>query len=62
LSLSDFFLPELAAFLGLIYLIGRCMYGKGYYEDGPEGRINGAKLSILSTLALWLVTIYLTWT
>jgi glutathione S-transferase len=48
---SNYFSPLLAAALGVIYLIGREVYARGYVKD-PAKRSAGFGLSALPTLIL----------
>jgi glutathione S-transferase len=48
--------PAWAAILGAIYLIGRMLYLRGYVRD-PKRRSAGYGLSMLPTLALWLIAV-----
>jgi glutathione S-transferase len=49
--------PRLAAGLGLVFLIGRLVYFRGYVEE-PEKRAPGALLSALAILVLVLGALF----
>lgn len=42
-----------AAVIGLVYVIGRILYARGYYQD-PKKRSLGFGIGFLATAALWL--------
>jgi len=57
--LNGFFNPRLSAIFGLIWIIGRFLYGRGYATQGPDGRKIGGTISHLGGEApLMLMTLY----
>ena len=46
------FSPRLSAGLGLIWVATRCMFGYGYANHGPKGRLLGIYLSLLGIYQL----------
>jgi len=42
--------PRLSAGAGVVYLLGRIVYARGYYTGDAQGRVPGAILTSLSTL------------
>jgi len=49
---AGLFQPEVAAAMGLLFTIGRCMAGTGYRTKGPKGRFTGGIIALLSFLPL----------
>ena len=51
-------MPRAAAALGLIWVLGRVIYGLGYTYYGPRGRMVGGLLSHVGDFPLILMTFY----
>uniref|UniRef100_A0A7S1NDF5 Glutathione S-transferase 3, mitochondrial n=1 Tax=Eutreptiella gymnastica TaxID=73025 RepID=A0A7S1NDF5_9EUGL len=50
--------PQAAACCGLIWVLGRFVYGFGYAYAGPKGRMAGGLLSHVGDFPLILMTFY----
>ena len=44
--------------MGMIYIIGRVLYARGYASDGPKGRSTGGAITHLADIPLMLLTAY----
>jgi len=58
LLIAGLFYPKPASALGVIHLLGRELYGRGYRKNGPGGRLKGYMLVSLSSLTLMVLTIF----
>merc|ERR1719263_1884999 len=50
--------PKISASFGLVWVIGRVLYGYGYKKNGAEGRKMGGLVSHLGDFPLILMTFY----
>ena len=57
-ALNGLVFPRFSAACLATYAAGRVLYGRGYTERGPDGRLPGAILSHLGDVPLWLCTAY----
>jgi glutathione S-transferase len=55
---SGLYYPRAAAALGAFYTLGRFLYARGYVNKGPDGRFNGAMMSMFSILGLLGMTVW----
>lgn len=51
-------LPKMTAFLGVVWVAGRVLYGYGYASTGPNGRVAGAMLSYAGFIPLQFLAFY----
>ena len=51
-------MPKPAAFFGLVWVVGRIVYGLGYATGDPSGRRTGGIISHLGDFPLILMTFY----
>jgi len=56
--LSGLFFPRFAALFGLIYIVGREFFARGYRGQGSRGRLIGAALLDVALVALLGATLY----
>ena len=54
--LNGFVYPELSAAFGLVWVLGRVIYGMGYKSGGPKGRMAGGIISHLGDFPLIIMT------
>ena len=57
-ALSGLMFPRFAGSCLVIYSVGRVLYGRGYRNSGPSGRMVGALISHLGDLPLGLSMAY----
>ena len=55
---ATFFRPDVAAGLGVVYLIGRFLYARGYLSDEPLRRGPGMLITGLASVAMLLLTLF----
>ena len=53
--------PVYTAGFGFIFVIGRVLYGYGYANYGPSGRMVGGLISHLGDFPLMIMTFYTGW-
>ncbi|KAJ1641753.1 hypothetical protein LPJ64_006319 [Coemansia asiatica] len=58
LMAAGLFMPRAAASFGALYILGRFVYGAGYKSSGPQGRIFGAPLMMLSLISMTGIATY----
>jgi len=46
----------MAAFIGFFWLVSRVIYSVGYYSGMPKNRIAGSLMSLISEMALLIMT------
>ncbi|KAJ1651669.1 hypothetical protein IWQ61_007819, partial [Dispira simplex] len=56
--LAGLFYPRLSGGLGLAYIAGRFIYTQGYRSKGPQGRLTGFGLAILSYFGMVGVAVF----
>lgn len=56
--LAGLFFPRVATLFGLIYIIGRVLYARGYRANGPKGRFTGSLMLDLALVALFGSAVY----
>jgi len=56
--LSGLFFPRFAVLFGLIYIVGREIYARGYRGSGAKGRMYGALFLDVALVALFGATLY----
>ena len=49
--------PRLTVLLGLVYIVGRLLYGIGYRASGPSGRSTGARIFDVAIIGLLVAAI-----
>ena len=54
--------PRLAVPMGIMYMVGRYLYGSGYLSKGPTGRQMGGRLLYPPLLSLLGASVYTAWT
>lgn len=52
------FYPRFAAATGLVYILGRALYARGYQKSGSEGRLHGVLLLDLALVTLFGTSVY----
>ena len=59
LIIGGLYQPKFCSFLGFAYGFGRLLYSYGYRsQKGADGRMVGAMIATISTLLLFLLTIF----
>ena len=53
--------PRLAVPMGVVYMVGRHVYGEGYRNQGPVGRVAGSRLMYIAVLSLLAASVYSSW-
>jgi len=53
---SGLFNAKMAAFIGFFWLVSRVIYSVGYYSGMPKNRIAGSLMSLISEMALLIMT------
>jgi len=56
--LSGLFFPRFTTVLGLLYIVGRLLYGIGYRKSGPRGRLVGVLIVDVTLLLLFIASLY----
>lgn len=56
MMLNGLVYPKLSAAFGLVWVLGRILYGIGYGKKGPKGRMAGGLISHLGDFPLIIMT------
>ncbi|KAI9145372.1 hypothetical protein BKA69DRAFT_1121746 [Paraphysoderma sedebokerense] len=56
--LGGLFYPKLISGTGLVYMIARYVYARGYINSGPTGRLMGARISGGALMVMFGTTVY----